>query len=88
MTTLNDTTLYRLDIKVLKQRGSAVIGPDDVRYVQNPAVTHIRFVYDRIIIHHHVNINIYFFCIAVVGVMFVRIFNMTMFNCLKRDKFH
>ena len=75
--------MYRLTINVLEQR---VIGPDHGRNVEKLALTPIGLVYDRIIIAMFTSICL--FRIAVVRVMFVRILNMTMFNFLKRDKFH
>ena len=63
MTSIDGST-YRLVIQVLKQGGSAVIGPDDVRYVEKLPVTLVRFVYDRIISHRHVYINIFCFVLA------------------------
>ena len=83
MSSQDGSTVYHLTINVLEQR---VIGPDHVRNVEKPALPPIGLVYDRIIIA--MSTSICLFRIAVVRVMFVRILNMTMFNCLKRDKFH
>ena len=56
MTSQFGSAVYCLSIEVLEQ---TVIGPDDVRNVEKPAVTPIRLVYDRIISHRHVYINMF-----------------------------
>lgn len=92
MTSPDDTTVYRLDIEVLKggvfdpKRKFSLVDPNVFLFMEEKALTPIWLVYDRIIISTFTSTCL--FRITVVGVMFVCILNRTMFNCLKRGKFH
>ena len=92
MTSPDDTTVYRLDIEVLKggvfdpKRKFSLVDPYGFLFMEEKALSPIGLVYDRIIISTFTSTCL--FRITVVGVMFVCILNRTMFNCLKRDKFH
>lgn len=91
MTSPDDTTVYRLDIEVLKggvfdpRREFSLVDRYGYLFREEPALTPIGLVYDRIIISMFTSTCL--FRITVVGVMFVCILNRTMFNCLKQDKF-